>query len=162
MKNIEKIYTEYFEVVYKYLVCLTHNSDLAEDFAQETFYKAIMKINTFKGQCKISTWLCKIARNLWFDELKKKKIIDIQDELNSISSYEYIEDKIILNEEKKELYNRISSLDLMTRKVFYFRINGNLSFKEIASILDKSENWARVTYYRGKNKIKEGECYEEK
>ena len=160
MKNIEEIYTEYFEVVYKYLICLTHNSDLAEDLAQETFYKAILKINTFKEECKISTWLCKIAKNLWLDELKKKKMINIDDEFNFIISDEYIEDKIISNEEKKELYSKINKLDLNTRKVMYLRINGNLSFKEIADILDKSENWARVTYYRGKSKMKEGEFYE--
>ena len=160
MKNIEEIYTEYFEVVYKYLICLTHNSDLAEELAQETFYKAILKINTFKEECKISTWLCKIAKNLWLDELKKKKMINIDDEFNFIISDEYIEDKIISNEEKKELYSKINKLDLNTRKVMYLRINGNLSFKEIADILDKSENWARVTYYRGKSKMKEGEFYE--
>ena len=160
MKNIEEIYTEYFEFVYKYLICLTHNSDLAEELAQETFYKAILKINTFKEECKISTWLCKIAKNLWLDELKKKKMINIDNEFNFIISDEYIEDKIISNEEKKELYSKINKLDLNTRKVMYLRINGNLSFKEIADILDKSENWARVTYYRGKTKMKEGEFYE--
>lgn len=62
MKNFEDIYVEYFEIVYKYLYCLTRNDDIAEELAQETFYKAILKINSFKKQSKLSTWLCQIAK----------------------------------------------------------------------------------------------------
>ena len=77
MKNIEKIYTENVETVRKYLFCLTHNDDIAEELTQETFYRAIRKINSFKNNSKISTWLCQIAKNLWFDELKKnRKVLD--------------------------------------------------------------------------------------
>jgi len=81
-KNIEDIYVEYFDLVYKYLYCLTQNGDLAEELTQDTFFKAIMNINTFKNQSKISTWLCQIAKNLYFDELrKKKKISDTSDDI---------------------------------------------------------------------------------
>ena len=81
MHDIETIYKEYFQTVYKYLICLTHNEDIAEELTQETFYKAIQKINTFKNNCKISIWLCQIAKNLWYDELKKnKKIKDISED----------------------------------------------------------------------------------
>ena len=48
MRDIEKVYEEYFETVYKYLFCLTHNQDLAEELTQETFYRAVMKIDTFR------------------------------------------------------------------------------------------------------------------
>ena len=41
------------------------------------------------------------------------------------------------------------------REVLYQRIFGNLSFREIGEVLGKSENWARVTYYRGKQQLKE-------
>ena len=68
---------------------------------------------------------------------------------------EELEDKIVLNETKVELYKRMQLLDNLTREVIYLRITGELSFKEIGYILNKTENWARVTFYRGKEKLKE-------
>ncbi len=73
MQNIEKIYVEYFETVNKYLLCLTHNNDISEELTQETFYRAVKKIDTYKGECKISVWLCQIAKNLWYDYCRKSK-----------------------------------------------------------------------------------------
>lgn len=73
MQNIEKIYEQHFKTVYKYLFCLTHNQDLSEELTQETFYKAVRKISTFKNDCKMSVWLCQIAKNLYYDELKRNK-----------------------------------------------------------------------------------------
>ena len=164
MQDIEEIYKEYFETVNKYLFCLTHSNDIAEELTQETFYKAVKKIDTFKGDCKISVWLCQIAKNLWYNELKKKKRIKHIDEIDlfSIQNTEMVEDKIISNEEKVLMYKKMQKLDEQTREVIYLRITGELSFKEIANILNKTENWARVTFYRGKEKLKEGEQYERK
>ena len=80
MQDIEQIYEEYFETVNKYLFCLTHNSDISEELTQETFYRAVKNINTYKGDCKISVWLCQIAKNLWYDQCRKnKKITDIKE-----------------------------------------------------------------------------------
>lgn len=154
MQNIEKIYKEYFDVVNKYLFCLTHNSDIAEELTQETFYKAVKKIDTFKGNCKISVWLCEIAKNLWYDELRKKNKTIKEIELYDIETIENIEETIISNEEKIDFYKKLQKLDKTTREVIYLRITGELTFKEIASILNKTENWARIVFYRGKNKLK--------
>ena len=156
MQDMEQIYKQYFETVNKYLFCLTHNSDISEELTQETFYRAVKKINTFKGDCKMSVWLCQIAKNLWYDELKKnKKIENIGDEMFLIKSEDKIEDRVLLNESKVELYKKMQKLDKQTREVIYLRITGELSFKEIGDILNKTENWARVTFYRGKQKLKE-------
>lgn len=159
MQNIEKIYEEYFETVYKYLFCLTHDTDLSEELTQETFYRAVLKINTFKGKCKISVWLCQIAKNLWYDELKKNKKVSkaSEEELGFITSKENIEETVISNDEKMKLYKRMQKLDDLTREVIYLRITGELSFKEIGDVLNKTESWARVTFYRGKNKMREVE-----
>ena len=136
-KNIEDIYVEYFDLVYKYLYCLTQNGDLAEELTQDTFFKAIMNINTFKNQSKISTWLCQIAKNLYFDELrKKKKISDTSDDIfDYINIDESIENKFISNEEHSELNKKIDSLDDMTKKVIYLHIYYDLTFKEIGKVL---------------------------
>lgn len=158
MNDFEKIYNDYFKLVYKYLLFLTNNADISEDLAQETFYKAITKIHTFKNKSKISTWLCQIAKNLLLNEVrhnKKINIIPLSDNEN-LKNYYIVEDYIILNDEKRKLYNEIEKLDKTTRLVILYRINGNLSFKEIGDLFNKSENWARTTFFRGKENLKEG------
>ena len=156
MQDMEQIYEKYFETVNKYLFCLTHNSDISEELTQETFYRAVKKINTFKGDCKMSVWLCQIAKNLWYDELKKnKKSKNIEEEIFLIQSENEVERDVISNDSKLQLYKKLQKLDKNTREVIYLRITGELSFKEIGDILNKTENWARVIFYRGKQKLKE-------
>lgn len=164
MQNMEEIYREYFETVKKYLFCLTHNNDIAEELTQETFYKAVKNIHAFKEDCKISVWLCKIAKNTWLDSIKKNKNIKdmTENELFEIETLETTEKTAISNQSKLELYKKIQKLDEKTKDVIYLRITGDLSFKEIGDIFNKTENWARITFYRGKQKLKEVEEYEGK
>lgn len=164
MQNMEEIYKEYFETVKKYLFCLTHNNDIAEELTQETFYKAVKNIHTFKDDCKISVWLCKMAKNTWLDSIKKNKNIkDMADnELFEIESLETTDETVISNQGKLELYKKIQKLDEKTRDVIYLRITGDLNFKEIGDIFNKTENWARITFYRGKQKLKEVKLHERK
>ena len=164
MQNMEEIYKEYFKTVKKYLFCLTHNNDIAEELTQETFYKAVKNIHTFKDDCKISVWLCKIAKNTWLDSIKKNKNIkDMADnELFEIESLETTDETVISNQGKLELYKKIQKLDEKTRDVIYLRITGDLNFKEIGDIFNKTENWARITFYRGKQKLKEVKLHERK
>ena len=155
MQDMEQIYEQYFEIVNKYLFCLTRNNDISEELTQETFYRAVKKIDTYKGECKMSVWLCQIAKNLWYYQCKKNKVISIEEKLLEIQSNDIIEEKVISNDEKISLYRKMQKLDEKTREVIYLRITGELSFKEIGIILNQTENWARVTFYRGKNHLKE-------
>ena len=157
MQDIEAIYKEYFETVNKYLFCLTQNNDISEELTQETFYKAVKKIDTYKGECKMSVWLCQIAKNLWYDQCRKnKKVINMEEkDLFNIEKLENLEEQVISKDEKISLYKKMQKLDNTTREVMYLRITGDLSFIEIGIMMNKTENWARVTFYRGKNKLKE-------
>ena len=158
MQDIKEIYEEYFETVNKYLFCLTKNYDIAEELTQETFYRAVKRISTYKGDCKISVWLCQIAKNLWYDQCRKnKKIVNYDYDMSNLEVKDSVEEQIISNDEKITLYKKMQKLDEKTREVIYLRITGELSFKEIGDILNKSETWARVTFYRGKQKMKEGD-----
>lgn len=155
---MEEIYKKYSKLIYNYLYRLTRDIELSEELMQETFYSAIKGINKFKGTCKISVWLCQIAKNKWRDHLNKSKKIqltslneDIDFLINTDCYFENISDK----DDIIQLYNNINKLDESVREVFYLRIKGELSFKEIAEITGKSEEWARVNFYRGKIKIKE-------
>lgn len=155
MQDIEQIYKQYSEIVNKYLFCLTHNNDISEELTQETFYRAVKKIKTYKRECKMSVWLCQIAKNLWYDQCRKKKKMNIENiDLLEIEANKTIEEQMILQEEKMYVYQQMQKLDAKTREVMYLRITGELSFKEIGVIMNQTENWARVTFYRGKNKLK--------
>lgn len=125
-QKMDEIYRENAAMVYRYLSGLTQDGGLAEELTQETFFQAVKGIDRFRGDCKISVWLCGIAKNLWYKELEKRK------------------------------RRRTVELDDATREVMYLRLAGDLPFSEIAAIVGKTENWARVTYYRGKQKIMEG------
>ena len=154
--DIEQIYNEYSKIVYKYLICLTHNQEIAEDLTQETFCKAIKHINNFQGKCKISVWLCEIAKNLWLNELKKMKRISTLDmEKEDIDVLYNIEENFLEKQKIEWLYREIKKLDASTREIFYLKLFSNLTFKQIGKIKGKSEIWARVNYYRGKQKLKE-------
>lgn len=155
MKNVhmEDVYKDYFSVVYKYLYSLSHNENIAEELTQEAFYRAVKNINKYKGKCKMSTWLCQIAKNLWYSELKKNKRNSNID-FNSLIESSNLLEEYINKEEKISMFKEISKLDDKTKEVIYLRING-MTFKEIGEILDKNENWAKIVFYRGKEKLKE-------
>lgn len=154
--NIRKICEEYYPLVLGYLLTLTGgNRDLAEDLTQETFFRAIKNINKFRGESKISTWLCQIAKFSFWQYIKKEnrfKQVPFE-EITDLSSMELIEEIYLDKEANEALYNAINGLDKPTREVILYRITGDLSFKEIAELMGKTENWARVTFYRGKAKI---------
>lgn len=158
MQNIENIYNEYSTTVYKYLFCLTQNRDISEDLTQETFAVAINDIKKFRGDCKLSVWLCQIAKHLWYKELKKKsKNVNLSfEEINAEVLYdETLEETIYAKEEKLKLFKDMQKLDEKSREVIYLRMVGNLNFEEIGEILGKTSNWSRVTFYRAKQKIRE-------
>ena len=158
MQNIEDIYIQYSNTVYKYLFCLTHNEDISEDLTQETFAIAVKEIKKFKGDCKISVWLCQIAKHLWYKKLKKEnkqKHISFVELENDVIENESTEEIIFKKEENLKLYKDIQKLDNISREIIYLRMFGNLNFIEIGEILGKSANWARVTFYRAKEKMKE-------
>lgn len=152
--NIQK----YGEIVYKYVFCLTGNEDTTEEIVQETFLVAVKDINKFRGECKISTWLCQISKYIWYKKLKKEKIkkeIPLDILKNTLSIEESIEENFWNKEKKIELFKKLQNFDEDTKNVMYLRIFGNFEYNEIAEIMNKTSNWARVVFFRGKQKLKE-------
>ena len=156
MQNIEEMYNKYSEIVYKYVFCLTGNEDTAEEIVQETFLVAVRDINKFRGECKISTWLCQISKYIWYKRLKKEKKETPLDILqDSLLIEDSIEENFCDKESKIQLFKKLQQLDEDTRNVMYLRIFGNFEYNEIAEIMNKTSNWARVVFFRGKQKLKE-------
>ena len=163
MESMNDIYQQYAKSVYRFLMSKTRNEDLAEELTQETFYQAIRSIDKFDGSCKLSTWLFGIAKNQFFNYSRKNPVLqDISEYQEELESDEKVDDKVITSFERVELIRLLHKCPEPYREVLYQRIFGNLSFREIGEVLGKSENWARVTYYRGKEKLKKGMMENEK
>ena len=130
MQNIEEIYKNHSNAVYKYLFCLTNNEDLSEDLTQETFAIAVKEINKFKGDCKVSVWLCQIAKHLWFKELKKKqKNISIQ-EIEDLADTQTVEEIFFKKEDKLQIEFYMNLVDELIKKPFHNKTIGLLITKE--------------------------------
>ncbi len=151
--DFEQIYVEYYKSVYKYLLTITKDNHLAEEITQETFYKALVNIKKYNPDYKMLTWLCTIAKNIYYSTYQKnKRYVTLKDEYVKESD---IINQLINNEKSEELLKIVHNLEEQYKEVFILRIYGELSFKQIGNIFSKTESWARVTYYRSKLKIKE-------
>ena len=159
MQNIEEIYNNYVQTVYKYIFCLTKNKEQTEDIVQETFLVAVKNIDKFRGESKISTWLCQIAKFILYKDIRKKnkqKNISLEEIESDLISEKSLEEDILLKEDRLELLKKVQHLNEETRSVMYLKLLGGLKNEEIAEIMNKTTNWVRVTYFRGKQKLKEG------
>lgn len=151
--EIKQAYEQYFNTVFGYLTTLTGgNQSLAEELTQETFYRATKKISEFRGDCKMSTWLCQIAKFVYYQSLdKKRRRQEVSfEETIVIEAPQDPQKQVEENDAKLHIYKVIQQLPSPMRDVVMLRLTGELSFKEIGDILTQSENWARVTFYRAK------------
>ena len=153
-RDMAQVYETYAPTVYRYLFCLTRDHALSEELTQETFYQTIRGIGKFRGDCKLSVWLCQIAKRLWYKELRhRKSAVHLPLEEEKLISRQDVEGDYLEKADRAEFYRQLHLLDEATREVMYMRLTGELSFEEIGDILGKSAGWARVTFYRGKQKI---------
>ena len=154
MQDFDKIYAEYFSEVYKFVLSLCQDSALAEEITQEAFFKALKNIDSFNGNCKRGTWLCKIAKNTFYSYMKKHKG-QVDYPLEIIISDENIEEQFADKETAYTIHKVLHKLNEPYKEIFWLRIFGELSFSQIGALFNKTESWARVTYYRAKVMIKE-------
>ena len=155
MTDFREVYDLYFRAVYRYALSLCRNELIAEEITQETFYKALAKLDSFDGKCKISVWLCQIAKNTYISMCRKNKFqtSDIGTELSQGSNN--FEESFFDKETAFAIHKVLHTLDEPYKEVFSLRTFGELSFKQIAELFGKTEGWARVTYHRARLRIKE-------
>ena len=163
MDEIEEIYAQHFQSVYRYVFSLCRNETTAEDVTSETFLKAIKAIDKFKGDCSVKAWLCQIAKHTYFSLLKKTKgeafpgfEAEIDSDGESESVFSDFTERLLDKASAIEIHRCLHGLEEPYKEVFSLRMFGELSFAEIAELFGKTESWARVTYHRSKLKIKEG------
>lgn len=154
MEDFDRVYTEYFSEVYKFVLSLCRNPVLAEEITQEAFFKALKNIDSFKGESSLNTWLCKIARNTFYSYTKKNRR-EADHALEIVISDEDIEGQFADRETAYAIHKVLHRLNEPYKEVFWLRTFGELSFAQIGTLFSKTESWARVTYYRAKIMIKE-------
>lgn len=151
--EFESIYKQYFRDVYSFVLLLSRNERIAEEITQETFFKALKNIDKFNGKCKLNVWLCQIAKNTYFTYLNKQKRFDTDDIPEVIENS--IEEMILNKEETFRIHKVLRRLEEPYKEVFTLRVFGELSFKQISELFERTESWARVTFHRAKRKIQD-------
>ena len=155
MQDFDQVYTAYYQVIFRYSLALTHDRDTAEEVTQQAFFQALKKIDRFRGECALESWLCRIAKNVYLSMLRKNRQISAEPE-----GMPAVEDTVQTALEDAEtadrLFTLLHQLPEPYKEVFWLRTFGERSFGEIAALFGKTGGWARVTYHRAKGKLQKG------
>ena len=153
-EETEKMVEAHYMRVFSYAMTLTGDRTAAEEITQETFYRAIAKHGGYRSESDEVTWLCAIAKNLFFDEKRREsRTAPISEEIPDTGKG--IEQAAADRDSSFRIHVALHALEEPYREVFELRIFGGLSFREIGTIFSKTENWARVTYHRARLKLQE-------
>lgn len=153
-QEFHEIYEKYSSDLYTFILRLCGNEQLAKDILQDTMLKAMTSADSFRGSCSVRTWLCTIAKNLWYDYLKKTESRNSSAEsIGETASQGSLEECFADRETALRIHHLLHDLEEPYREVFTLRVFAELKFADIAKVFGKSENWAGVTYYRAKQKL---------
>lgn len=151
--DFEQVYLDYFREIRLYLLGLSKDSHLAEELTQETFFRALRSIHQYREGTDLRAWLYAIARNSYRSYLRRQKRMEaLPQELperSGVSLSEALEDQ----EQAAAIRRCLHRMEEPYKEVFHLRVFGELPFREIAGIFGKTESWARVTFYRARQKI---------
>ena len=157
-KEIEEYYNKYGQKVYAYLLSICREPDTAQDLTQETFCQAIKSLDRFKGDCSVCTWLCRIAKFLWLKEIRRRKYHPSSNEEADLNELDISvippDDLIESSDTKMYVIRQIHELPEREKEIILLKATGALTFEEIGQLFGKSASWARVTYYRAKQKLR--------
>ena len=151
--DFQEVYSLYFRDVYRYALSLCRNESVAEEITQETFYKALEKLDSFEGKCKLSVWLCQIAKNTYISMCRKDVHLDPDAETDLLPMKGSIEERYFDRETAFAIHKVLHTLEEPYKEVFSLRVFGQLSFGDIGGLFGRTANWACVTYHRARQKI---------
>lgn len=158
MGDFDALYQRYLRDVYRYVYSLCHDRDAAEELTQITFSIAFEKMDSFRGDSQISTWLYGIARleyMSWRRKRKKQEAQSMEEEVGRTvraPGKEPVE-LLIHQEESEQIHRILHELPEPYKEVFMLRVMGEMPYRSIGKLFGKGESWGRVTYYRAKKMI---------
>ena len=158
MTDFEQLYRTYFGDVYLYILRLSGSEHVAEEITSDTFFKAMKSIDSFRGDCDVRVWLCQIAKHCYYSHKKKgSRTEHVEDaEMQELPDpTPDVSEEIVRREESRRIQQILHEVGEPYKEVFMWRVYAELSFKQIAQIFGKTENWACVTYHRARKQILE-------
>ncbi len=155
MTEFEKLFHDNRDFIFKYLIKMTRDASLAEELTQDTFFRAYMNYPSLRNKEEASVWLCQIAKNTYFAWYNEQKKSDSLDCFTMVSDGKDIEDEYIQKELSQKALFCLHELEEPYKEVFMLSVFGGFSLKNISLVFGKSESWARVTFYRAKQKLSE-------
>jgi RNA polymerase sigma-70 factor (ECF subfamily) len=155
LEEFSRLYDNYIERIYRFIYYKTHHRQTAEDLTSRTFMKALKNIGGFdlEKNC-FNSWIYKIARNTVIDHYRTQKYAQNIDDAWDLSSPNDLEDDIDAKNKLKEVKKYIENLKGEQRDILMLRIWQELSYKEIAAIVGKSEAGCKMAVSRGLNKLR--------
>lgn len=152
-EELDEIYRLYAGDVYRYLFSLCRNEHLAQDLLQDVMLKAVTGFDKFRGDSSVKTWLFTIAKNLYLNHVKRADNRNLPIEEEVLRSEDNLEERIMDQSQALHIHRLVHSLDDPYREVFTLRVFAELKFDDIGAVFGKTGNWARVSFYRAKEKI---------
>ena len=150
-----KLYSLYQKELYLYLYSFCGDRHLAEDLLHETFLKALLALPD--GHTNMRAWLYMVARNLFYNQQKKRSKEILSKEQNVVpedcEKGDLLEN-ILAEESRRMLYRALQNLDLKKREIIQMQYFGGMSQKEIAAVLHITPENVRVLAYRAKKELK--------
>ncbi len=148
--TIDKWVIQYYDGVFSLSLRLVGNRDDALDCSQEVFIKAWKKLDTFRGDSHPMAWLKRITYNCCYNHLNRNKA----KKWNILDETQRADMPIPISQTRIFDPAHLQYLSVMERSVLVARIYDDLSFKELAEILDTTENSAKVSYHNAIKKLR--------
>ena len=149
----DELVKKHYSTTHNLLIRLSGNSMDADDLCQETFIRVYRSLRKFKAQSQFSTWLYRIATNVANSHHRKEKVRQLLSFGNDPETMA-VDEPTEPRELDPEMWDAIHNLPQKQKMVLTLRIFQELSFKVVASILDMSENSAKVNYHHAIQRLK--------
>ena len=154
MEEMEQVYQAWFLDVYRYTLKLCGEKPLAEDLTSDTFLRAMDAIRGFRGECELRVWLCRIARNLYLSHLRRAGRVIPVAEVPEPSAWTDPAEIISERDLGERILLAAGMLEEPSRQIFFLRALQGQSFRQIAALYGRQDNWACVVFHRARQKIR--------
>lgn len=149
-----KLYDHYIRPIYNFIYFKTFHKETAEDLTSQTFLKALDKIKSFDVEKPFGAWLYQIARNNVIDHYRKRKHQSDIDDFWDLSDGTDVESDVETKQLSEKVRKEMEGLSRPEREIIIMRVWQDLSYKEIAEILGKTEGGCKMSFSRAISKLK--------
>lgn len=166
-EDFDRIVREHQQRVYRVVYMLVRNPDLADTLTQECFVRAYEKRDSFRGECRLETWLVQIALNLVRDHSKNrragfwKRLIGLEDATPAEAAREFIDDRpsqeraLLARYELQAVWEAAARLSAQQQTIFILRYVEEMSLREIAEAMKLKEGTVKTHLFRAVASVKE-------